>query len=124
MTLKEAKKILKKEGFIVDKIGKPRTVFDFFIENEAPDICEAMQVVSTAGYDIYMEANRFEERKDRLKKEHEENTNDPGPGEEQPKEGNYALKEAASQFNDALLDEQEKKIKHLTKKITRLNKTI
>ena len=124
MTLKEAKKILKKEGFIVDKIGKPRTVFDFFIENEAPDICEAMQVVSTAGYDIYMEANRFEERKDRLKKEHEENTNDPGSSREQPNEGNPALSESASQFNDALLDEQADKIKRLGKEITRLNKII
>ena len=124
MTLKEAKKILKKEGFIVDKIGKPRTVFDFFIENEAPDICEAMQVVSTAGYDIYMEANRFEERKDRLKKEHEENTNDPGSSREQPNEGNPALSESASQFNDALLDEQADKIKRLDKEISRLNEAI
>lgn len=127
MTLKEAKKILKKEGFIVDKIGKPRTVFDFFIENEAPDICEAMQVVSTAGYDIYMEDNRFEERKKRLKKEHEENTEDPDSAENHIKEDsgvNPALSESASQFNDALLDEQGKKIKHLTKKITRLNKAI
>ena len=124
MTLKEAKKILKKEGFIVDKIGKPRTVFDFFIENEAHDICEAMQVVSTAGYDIYMEANRFDARKARLKKEHEENTKAPCTCEEQPKEGNHALKEAASQFNDALLDEQADKIKRLGKEITRLNKAI
>ena len=37
---------------------------------------------------------------------------------------NPALSESASQFNDALLDEQGKKIKHLTKKITRLNKAI
>ena len=208
MTLKEAKKILKKEGFIVNKIGKPRTVFDFFTENETPDIFEAMQVVSTAGYDICMEVNKFEERKARLKKEHEnhanasdkmgmtlkeakdllkkefevigihkstepfefdesrwiehekpsvleafrvlykegyyvtisghdyqirkkrlqkeyeENTKDPCPGEEQPKEGNHALKESASQFNDALLDEQGKKIKRLGKEITRLNKII
>ena len=124
MTLKEAKKILKKEGFIVDKIGKPRTVFDFFIENEAPDICEAMQVVSTAGYDIYMEANRFEDRKARLKKEYEENTKAQGSCGEQPNEGNPALSESASQFNDSLLDEQGKKIKHLTKKITQLNKAI
>ena len=124
MTLKEAKKILKKEGFIVDKIGKPRTVFDFFIENEAPDICEAMQVVSTAGYDIYMEDNRFEERKKRLKKEYEENTKDPDSGGEQPNEGNPALAESASQFNDALLDEQADKIKRLGNEITRLNKAI
>ena len=137
MTLKEAKKILKKEGFIVDKIGKPLTVFDFFIENEAPDICEAMQVVSTAGYDIYMEDKRFEERKKRLKKEYEENTKASGSdGEKQnekvriiccsayPKadfyykhvlnEGNPSLAESASQFNDALLDEQAKKIAELT----------
>lgn len=120
MTLKEAKKILKKEGFIVDKIGKSRTVCDFFIENEAPDICEAMQVVSTAGYDIYMEANRFDARKARLKKDHEENTKDTGSGGEQPKEGNPALAESASQFNDALLDEQAKKIAELTDENERL----
>lgn len=127
MTLKEAKKILKKEGFIVDKIGKPRTVFDFFIENEAPDICEAMQVVSTDGYDIYMEANRFDARKARLKKEHEENTNAPDSAENHIKEDsseNPAIAESASQFNDALLDEQANKIKRLTNKITRLNKAI
>lgn len=120
MTLKEAKKILKKEGFIVDKIGKPRTVFDFFIENEAPDICEAMQVVSTAGYDIYMEANRFDAHKARLNKEHEENTKDPDSCGEQTKEGNPALSESASQFNDALLDEQGKKIVELTDENERL----
>ena len=124
MTLKEAKKILKKEGFVVDKIGKPRTVFDFFIENEAPDICEAMQVVSTDGYDIYMEANRFDARKARLKKEHEENTKDPDSVGEQTNEGNSALAESASQFNDALLDEQADKIKRLGKEITLLNKAI
>lgn len=37
---------------------------------------------------------------------------------------NPALKEAASQFNDALLDEQAKKIKRLGKEIARLNKII
>ncbi|MGO5122552.1 coiled-coil domain-containing protein [Prevotella sp. Sow4_E9_plate] len=153
MTLKEAKKILKKEGFIVDKIGKPQTVFDFFIENEAPDICEAMQVVSTAGYDIYMEANRFDARKARLKKEHEENTKAPGSAENSIKgdlsgnksiehcgelipgpifisaggikfnrkynqniSENPALEESASQFNDALLDEQAKEIESLRDK--------
>ena len=123
MTLKEAKKILKKEGFIVDKIGKPRTVFDFFIENESPDICEAMQVVSTAGYDIYMEANRFEERKERLKKENEENTKDPDSSENHIKEDsvvNPAIEESASQFNDSLLDEQGKKIAELTDENERL----
>ena len=37
------------------------------------------------------------------------------------KKGNPALKEAATQFNDALLDEQAKKIKRLGKEIARLN---
>lgn len=127
MTLKEAKKILKKEGFIVDKIGKSRTVCDFFIENEAPDICEAMQVVSTAGYDIYMEANRFDARKARLKNEYEKNTKAPGSAENSIKEdsgANPALAESASQFNDALLDEQADKIKRLGNEITRLNNAI
>ena len=124
MTLKEAKEILKKEGFSVEGPGKPGVVSEGFKEYESPEVCEAMYVVSTAGYDIYMEANRFEERKDRLKKDHEENTKAPGSGGEKPKEGNPALSESASQFNDALLDEQAKKIKRLGKEITRLNKAI
>ena len=124
MTLKEAKVILEKEGFSVEGPGKPGVVSECFKEYESPEVCEAMYVVSTAGYDIYMEANRFEERKDRLKKEHEENTNDPGSSREQPNEGNPALAESASQFNDALLDEQADKIKRLGKEITRLNKAI
>ena len=37
---------------------------------------------------------------------------------------NPALSESASQFNDALLEEQAKKIKRLGKEITRLNKAI
>ena len=124
MTLKEAKEILKKEGFSVEGPGKPGVVSECFKEYESPEVCEAMYVVSTAGYEIYMEANRFEERKDRLKKEHEENTKDPDSVGEQPNEGNTALAESASQFNDALLDEQADKIKRLGKEITRLNKAI
>ena len=147
MTLKEAKEILKKEGFSVEGPGKPGVVSECFKEYESPEVCEAMYVVSTAGYDIYMEANRFEERKDRLKKEHEENNKAPGYGGEKPKEkvriiccsaspkadfyykhvlkeGNPALAESASQFNDALLEEQADKIKRLGKEITRLNKAI
>ena len=147
MTLKEAKEILKKEGFSVEGPGKPGVVSECFKEYESPEVCEAMYVVSTAGYDIYMEANRFEERKARLKKEYEENNKAPGYGGEKPKEkvriiccsaspkadfyykhvlkeGNPALAESASQFNDALLEEQADKIKRLGKEITRLNKAI
>lgn len=147
MTLKEAKKILEKEGFKLDGPGKPHAVSGHFTEFEPLYIYEAMQVVSSAGYAIMMPVEAFDARKARLKKELEEHANAPASGKEQPKEkkgiiypstspkadfyykhvlneGNPDLREAASQFNDALLDEQGKKIKHLTKKIARLNKII
>lgn len=144
MTFEEAKKILKKEGFYVEKATRPCAISESFIEYEDPTICEAMQVISSAGYFIYMEMSCFDARKARLKKEYGKSTKAPGSGEEQSKEkkgiiypstspkadfyykhvlneGNPALKEAASQFNDALLDEQAKKIKRLGKEISRLN---
>lgn len=151
MTLEEAKKILKKEGFYVEKATRPYAISESFsesfIEYEDPTICEAMQVVNSAGYFICMEMSCFDERKARLKKELEEHANAPVSGKEQPKEkkgiiypstspkadfyykhvlneGNPALEESASQFNDALLDEQGKKIKRLGKEISRLNKII
>ena len=157
MTLEEAKKILEKEGFKLGgpgKPGKPGVVSEAFVEYESPEICEAMQIVCSAGFQLAMLAGVFDERKERLKKEYEKNTKAPGPGEEQPKEkkgiiypttfpkadfyykhvlneGNPALAESASQFNDALLDEQSKEIERLKEKnlrlgkeIARLNKTI
>lgn len=145
MTLEEAKKIVEKEGFTFEGPGKPSAVSEAFTKYESPEICEAMQVVCSAGYMIMMYGNVFEARKERLQKEYEQNTKAPGsaenrikgdltgnksiehcgepmsgPGEEQPNEGNPALKEAASQFNDALLDEQAKKIGEQNKEITRL----
>jgi hypothetical protein len=124
MTLKEAKKILEKEGFKLDGPGKPHAVSGHFTEFEPLYIYEAMQVVSSAGYNIMMPVEAFDARKARLKKELKEHSNAPVSGKEKEKKGNPALKEAASQFNDALLDEQGKKIKRLTKKIARLNKII
>lgn len=150
MTLKEAKKILEKEGFKLGgpgKPGKPGVVSEAFAEYESPEICEAMQIVCSAGFQLAMLAGVFDERKERLKKEYEKNTKAPGSGKEQPKEkkgiiypttfpkadfyykhvldeGNPALNESASQFNDALLDEQAKKIAELTKKNERLGKEI
>jgi hypothetical protein len=79
------------------------------------------------GYFPFMEKSKYEERKARLKKEYEQNTKAPGSAENRIKEDsdvNPALAESATQFNDALLDEQAKKIKRLTKKIARLNKII
>lgn len=124
MTFKEAKKILEKEGFELDGPGKPHTVSEYFTEFEDPNIYEAMQVVSSTGYSIIMLASRLEARKARLKKELEEHANAPASGKEKSKEGNPALRESASQFNDALLDEQGKKIKRLGKEISKLNSII
>ncbi len=172
MTFEEAKKILEKEGYELEKVGVPCSLSIAFTAYESPEICEAMQVVCSAGYAISIEMRCFNARKARLKKEYEKNTKAPnpaksrikgnfpgnksieycgdpmpGPGEEQPEdkkgiiypttfpkadfyykhvlnEGNPALKESASQFNDALLDEQAKKIKRLGKEISKLNSII
>lgn len=154
MTLEEAKKILEEEGFYVEKATRPCVLNGWFTKYESPEICEAVQVVCSAGYKVLMFETAFQARKERLKKEYEKNTKAPGPGEEQPKEkkgiiypttfpkadfyhkhvlneGNPALNESASQFNDALLDEQSKEIERLKEKnlrlgkeIARLNKTI
>lgn len=166
MTLEEAKKILEKEGFKLGgpgkpgKPGKPGVVSEAFTEYESPEICEAMQIVCSAGFQLAMLAGVFDERKERLKKEYEKNTKAPCSGEEQPKEndlkaatdafilqaneimrlkkknaelleaidkmkeGNPALKESASQFNDALLDEQAKKIAELTNEKSNLKDKI
>ena len=127
MTLKEAKKILKKE-FAVIGIHKSTEPFEFdesrWIEHEKPSVLEAFRVLSKEGYYITISGHDYNMREKRLKKEYEENAKATGPGEEQPKEGNPALLESASQFNDALLDEQGKKIKRLGKEITQLNKII
>lgn len=124
MTLKEAKKILEKEGFYFEKATRPCAISEAFTEYEDHSICKAMQVVSSAGYFVCMEKSCFDERKARLKKELEEHSNAPVSGKEKEKKGNPALEEAASQFNDALLDEQAKKIKRFGKEISRLNKII
>lgn len=141
MTLKEAKKLLKTE-FMVIGIHKTTEPFEFdesgWFEHEKPAVLEAFRVLAKEGYYISISGHDYNEREKRLKKEYEQNTKSPGPGEEQPEEkkgiiypttfpkadfyykhvlneGNPALKEAASQFNDALLDEQAKKIEKLTK---------
>lgn len=130
MTLEEAKKILEKE-FAVISLHKSTEPFEFdesgWIEHEKPSVLEAFRVLAKVGYYISISGHDYNMREKRLKKEYEENTKAPGSSENRIKEDsgvNPALKESASQFNDALLDEQAKKIKRLTKKITRLNKII
>ena len=128
-------------------IHKTTEPFEFdesgWFEHEKPAVLEAFRVLSKEGYYISISGHDYNEREKRLQKEYEENTKSPSPGEEQPEEkkgiiypttfpkadfyykhvlneGNTALKEAASQFNDALLDEQTKKIAEQNKEITRL----
>ena len=96
-------------------------------EFEKQEVCEAIKVANENRLTVGLTPIEWNEREARLKKEHEENTKDPDSSENHIKEDsseNPALAESASQFNDSLLDEQGKKIKHLTKKITRLNKAI
>ena len=124
MTLKEAKKILEKEGFRLGGPGKPGAVSEAFAEYEAPEICEAMRIVRSAGFRLAMLAGVFDERKERLKKEYEKNTKAPDSAKNCIKEDsaviNPALKESASLLSDALLDEQAKKIAGLSKENERL----
>lgn len=148
MTLKEAKKLLKKEMVIVFHSTEP---FEFdesgWIEHEKPSVLEAFRVLAKEGYYTAISGHDYMEHEKRLNEEHKKNIKAPGPDEEQPEEkkriicwsaspkadfyykyvlneGNPALKESATQFNDALLDEQAKKIKRLGKEIARLNKII
>lgn len=93
-------------------------------EFEKPEVCEAIKVANANKWVVSLSPTEWHEREDRLKKDHEENTKDPDSCGEQTKEGNPAIKESASQFNDALLDEQADKIKRLGNEITRLNKAI
>ena len=93
-------------------------------EFEKPEVCEAIKVANENRLTVGLTPTEWNEREARLKKEYEENTKDPDSCGEQPNEGNPALAESASQFNDALLDEQADKIKRLGNEITRLNKAI
>lgn len=89
-------------------------------EFEKPEVCQAIKVANANKWTIGLSPVEWDEREARLKKEYGKNhikRGDPIPC-------SPALKEAASQFNDALLDEQGKKIKRFGKEITRLNKII
>ena len=124
MTLKEAKKILNKEGFHLVLASKVINQTGAIREFEKPEVCEAIKVANANKWTVGLSPIEWDERKARLEEEYEKNTKAPGPGEEQPKEDNPALKEAASQFNDSLLDEQAKKIEELTKEKVNLEDQI
>ena len=126
MTFEEAKKILEKE-FAVISLHKSTEPFEFdesrWIEHEKPSVLEALRVLSKEGYYITISGHDYNMREKRLKKEYEENTKATGSAENSIKEDsgvNPALAESASQFNDALLDEQAKKIAELIMENERL----
>lgn len=92
-------------------------------EFEKPEVCEAIKVANENRLTVGLTPTEWDEREARLKKKHEENTKDPDSSENHTKEDsseNPALAESASQFNDALLDEQAKKIEKLANENERL----
>ena len=89
-------------------------------EFEKPEVCEAIKVANANKWTIGLSPVEWDEREARLKKEYGKNHIKHGD----PVPCSPALKEAASQFNDALLNEQGKKIKRFGKEIARLNKII
>lgn len=95
-----------------------------WFEHEKPSVLEAFRTLCKEGYYIAISEHDYVMRKKRLEEEYEKNTKAPGPDEEQAKEDNPALKESASQFNDALLDAQAKKIKSLVNDITHMDNVI
>lgn len=121
MTLKEAKKILEKE-FVEIVFHKSTEPFEFdesrWFVGEKPEVLDAFRVLSKEGYYIAISGHDYDMRKARLGRPTDK------PSSDTPSTLNPALKEAASQFNDALLDEQGKKIKRLGKEISKLNSII
>lgn len=121
MTLKEAKKILEKE-FVEIGFHKSTEPFEFdesrWFVGEKPEVLDAFRVLSKEGYYIAISGHDYNMRKARLGRPTDK------PSSDTPSTLNPALKEAASQFNDALLDEQGKKIKRLGKEISKLNSII
>lgn len=85
---------------------------------EKPEVLDAFRVLSKEGYYITISGHDYDMHKARLGRPTD------NPSSDTPSTLNPALKEAASQFNDALLDEQSKKIEEFTKKNVRLGKEI
>ena len=112
MTLKEAKKILEKE-FVEIGFHKSTEPFEFdesrWFVGEKPEVLDAFRVLSKEGYYIAISGHDYDMRKARLGRPTDK------PSSDTPSTLNPALKESASQFNDALLDEQAKEIERLKK---------
>ena len=95
MTLKEAKEILKKEGFHMILENKVIYQNGAIREFEKPEVCEAIKVANENRLTVGLTPTEWDEREARLKKKHEENTKDPDSAENHIKEDsseNPALK--------------------------------
>lgn len=133
MTFEEAKKILEKEVFGIrfKKFDKPLKFEEkSWIRNEKPEVLEALHIVAKNGIGVSVPETALRIRSLIIKKM-KAREGEPAPVSGTPlsaAEGmklrwkdnkntdkNPALEEAATQFNDALLDEQAKKIAELTK---------
>lgn len=142
MTFEEAKKILKKEVFGIrfKKFDKPLKFEEkLWICNEKPEVIEALHILAKNGISVSVPEIALRIRSIIIKKMRagegvpDSVSDTPLSAAEGIKlqwkdnkntDKNPALAEAASQFNDVLLDEQTKKIRRLGKEIARLYKII
>lgn len=121
MTFEEAKKILETEGFHMVLSNKVIYQNGAIREFEKPEVCEAIKVANANRWTVGLSPIEWYERESRLKKELVDHASAPVvSGKEESSKGNPALKEAASQFNDALLYEQAKQIGEQSEKIRKL----
>lgn len=142
MTFEEAKKILEKEVFGIrfKKFDKPLKFEEkLWIRNEKPEVLEALHIVAKNGISVSIPETALRIRSIIIKKmKAGEGAPDPVSGtplsavegmklqrkDNKNTDKNPALAEAASQFNDALLDEQGKKIEKLANENERLKDQI
>lgn len=118
MTFEEAKKILEKEGcFIITKLYGSIDYVKFQPWEKA-NVKEAIAFLGKNGYRVQMEVYTASERNARLIEEYNMRKKADEPIDK------TRLKESEKQFNDALLDEQAKKIKELVAQNKKLNDII
>lgn len=130
-----------KEGFCLVSANKVVNQAGAIREFEKPEVSEAIKIVNANKWLIGLSPTEWDDREARLKKEYEKNhikCGDPILGsplsavegiklkwkDNKNTSENPALAEAASQFNDALLDEQAKKIEKLANENKRLKDQI
>lgn len=117
MTLKEAKEILKKKGYSLHKVENFKDSQAFFFDDKVLKC--AVATVNANGY-MVISLDECEP----IKEDREITMADANRVVDKMLDESPALKESAKQFNDALLDEQAKKIKEQKKQIKRLNKIL